>query len=277
MNTINVLASGHRWEILALPVAQIRLLSVSTNPEATLAAATRTYTHTVSPDIDPAEIAYWLKNIRKTKLATPIEMFHYTFFIDGVTRGFTHQIVRYRVGTSFVQESLRFAVREKLSVLATPFLAANKESKAFASYAAAIARCADAYYGGLGAGIPVEDMRGILPTNILTRMFFAVSLKTLANIYTQRMCCAAQPGEWRYVCTQFKRLIREAQPEMADFLTPPGMGGKCGFDADFDKPCRYVGKTVSDLAVMEKEEEERWGQVPWPRGDRDDAVLPQTR
>jgi hypothetical protein len=51
------------------------------------------------------------EELSKTRLNTPLEGVTVKFMLEAVTRSFTHQLVRQRVGAYYVQESLRFAVK----------------------------------------------------------------------------------------------------------------------------------------------------------------------
>lgn len=58
---------------------------------------------------------YYVKDVGKNMLGSPMETVQFTFQIKGVTRAFTHQLVRQRHGT-YQQESMRFAVKEDFPV-----------------------------------------------------------------------------------------------------------------------------------------------------------------
>ena len=57
----------------------------------------------------------YIKNIVKVAHGSVVEHAHVTFAFVGVSRVFTHELVRHRVGTAFSQESLRYVRLEELS------------------------------------------------------------------------------------------------------------------------------------------------------------------
>jgi hypothetical protein len=57
-------------------------------------------------------------------------------------------------------------------------------------------------------GMPAEDARGLLPTNMLTRVHMRVDMKTLLNLAGMRLCTQAQ-FEWRAVFAELAKAIRE--------------------------------------------------------------------
>jgi flavin-dependent thymidylate synthase len=93
------------------------LLGASPDPLGQIAAACKTYlgeyTHDLA-DITDAERRHYLEEIQKTVLTMPLETVSLHFFIEGVHRGITHQMVRQRTA-AFAQESTRFAVKEDLA------------------------------------------------------------------------------------------------------------------------------------------------------------------
>src|ERR1700750_2292995 len=62
-------------------------------------------------DIDQASALAFAADCLKSKIAAPLEWCRISLLISGVSRDFTHQMVRQRTAT-FTQESMRFAVKE---------------------------------------------------------------------------------------------------------------------------------------------------------------------
>ena len=218
------------------PAAQVELISWTGNAVSTIAKVTRTYEGVLSSDDSSFTYeASVLEQLQKTELQGPLEMIHFVWLIKDVTRAFTHQLVRYRVGTSFAQESLRFSNKSaEAKVLCT--LPAGY--RGWEIYRLSIVHALTAYSELISEGIPVEDARGLLPTNILTSIFFDCSLRTLIHIWAQRMCHQAQVGEWQTVLQQMKQLMPDSR--LAELLTMPCQRGlPCTFASMWDRPCLY--------------------------------------
>ncbi len=227
-------------QIVGLPVAKVELVSFTEAPAHTMAMVTDTYKGRL--DAAPRDIELvWqnLDDIAKTKLQTPMEFIHMTWLIKDVTRAFTHQLVRYRVGTSFCQESMRFYGKHRVyRVLATH--QATREG--IEEYSVAVTYAINNYVIMLDNGVPAEDARGVLPTNILTSIFFDCSLRTLQGIMPQRMCCQAQQGEWQPILLKMRRLIEQHMGGaiVANLLEAPYERGEpCGYRASFDRKCEW--------------------------------------
>jgi thymidylate synthase ThyX len=235
-------------QLLRTPASQVHLVSKTENPSQLVAKVTNTYKGILDPyDIeDPAVIRQAFEDMSRTKLQTPTEMLHFLFLIKGVTRAFTHQLVRYRIGTSFAQESMRFYGKHKIyKVLITGNCATGGNIE---TYGRGIAGAILAYETLVDKGVPSEDARGLLPTNILTDIYFDVSMRTLQNIYTQRMCCQAQPGEWQPIMKAIKTLITaECGEDVGNMLSAPyERGVPCGYRASFDRPCIWSNKNAQE-------------------------------
>lgn len=231
---------------------EVRLLSCNNDPLGTIVAAAKMYkgeyVESLS-EITDEERRFYLEDTRKNVLAAPLEFVNFHFIISGVTRGFTHQMVRQRTAT-YTQESTRFAVKEDVPVSlpqclknTVPWdqwwmacasslwpsftvedikLRANPLDRAVVDeYAEKQAtpeqlmrRIWDDEVDSIGAtykalinlGMPAEDARGLLPTNLLTRINYNTSLRGLLEHSGLRLCTQAQ-FEWRQVWTKIKEAI----------------------------------------------------------------------
>jgi len=229
--------------------ATVTLCSYTTTPASTMFLVTRAYKgiYDASPQIkDNYTAKNAFEDIQKTKLQTPLEMIHMLWLLQDVTRAFTHQLVRYRVGTSFVQESMRFLGMKKVfKVLVTHSAAEDSivyNDPAVSNldiYCLGASGAISDYVELLSRGVPSEDARGILPTNILTNIYFDCSLRTLQNIFPQRLCCQAQQGEWQPILLEMRKQIKQNMGTGIESLlqAPYERGEDCGYRASFDRPC----------------------------------------
>jgi flavin-dependent thymidylate synthase len=153
-----------------------------------------------------------LRKMRNT-VQSSWEFVDYVFAIEDVTRAFTHQLVRQRVGTSFAQQSMRAVDMAGFKYLATGAVANNGVSETrsvmtddmgdfrdaeAASYAEAMSDINNAYDALVDNGVHVQDARGLLPTNILTNIVFKANLRTLHEMALKRLCVRTQ-GEFQDV------------------------------------------------------------------------------
>lgn len=204
---------------------RVHLLWATPDPLGVVAAAATLYTGTVRRSLDDvthAERRRYLAELHQTKIKAPLEFVQFHFLLEGVTRGFTHQLVRQRTAT-FVQESTRFAVKEDMPVGRPPSIADMTEEKLGMTYHDtprgrwagawddAVQAVNEAYDYLIATGMPAEDARGLLPTNLLTRVHWSTDLRALLDHAGNRLCTQAQ-FEWRLVFAKVAQAIREYDP-----------------------------------------------------------------
>ena len=202
----------------------------------------------------------------------PLEWVQWSINFENVSRAFTHQLVRTRMAT-YAQESMRFGVKDNVgdevklppSLTGTlswhdfqaqcetegvdPEINASTEQKWRNRWDRALTHVADAYAVNVAEGMPAEDARGLLPTNILTRIHMRTDMKTLLGLAGLRLCTQAQ-HEWRAVFAELAKAIRTYgalydNPQhrwqyelIADSFRPVCYtAGKCTMKAKSDRYC----------------------------------------
>jgi thymidylate synthase ThyX len=293
---------------------KVYLLEATADPLGSIAAAAELYVGNVcrsKADVTHVQRETILDEMQRTKIKAPLEFVQFHFLFEGVTRGFTHQLVRQRTAT-YVQESTRFAVKQDVPVGVPPSLGGstgeymkirwdivNKygeltrygedrttfhpswieweqrtaglsdlEKRRY-RWDLAVERIADDYLRFIDAGMPAEDARGLLPTNLLTRVHYSTDLRALLDHAGNRLCTQAQ-FEWRLVFARMAEAIRNYNPHqnlinlaknkvsgestadmewlsggdywqweaIAGLLQPVCYQiGKCAFEASFDRKC----------------------------------------
>lgn len=224
------------------------LLGAPVDPLGQIAAAAKMYKGEVVrdlADVTDAERQDYLEQISKTVLAMPLETVHLHFMIDNVHRGITHQLVRQRTA-AYAQESMRFAVKEDLTsaiayppsladtvpgeVLADRLMLEHKRlglptdqtdfkvlawdkargaQKARLRWDKAVAEVASAYKGMIeDDGIAAEDARGLVPTNVLTRLNYITNLRSFYDTLSVRVSDQAQ-FEWRQLAMAYVVAMRQ--------------------------------------------------------------------
>jgi flavin-dependent thymidylate synthase len=257
-------------EIDASAGPKVYLLWMTPDPLGAIAAACKMYKGEVVRDlstITDGERLEYFEQVQRTKLKAPFEFVKFHFLIEGVTRAFTHQMVRQRTA-AYAQESLRFAVKEDMPVGLPPSLAGTEDYWAAGDmpsvpetneeHMRAIWENAKEYnqnvYNELvNMGMPAEDARGMLPHNVLTRLHYTTDLRALLDHAGNRLCTQAQ-FEWRLVFAKIIEAIRETDVQNhfrvgpGEFLRAEMANGKdCVYMADkllsaFKPVCFQTGK-----------------------------------
>lgn len=153
------------------------------------------------------EIEKELKYMANT-IPSSWEFVHYSFLIQDVTRGFTHQFVRTRTG-SYAQQTMRILNVEGWGYGTGPTI--KKDEAAEDLYDETMIKIASAYEELIEMGAAIEDARGVLPTNIHTNIVANFSLRTIADIVRKRSSSRTQ-GEYRLVLDAMKQEVLRVHP-----------------------------------------------------------------
>jgi flavin-dependent thymidylate synthase len=139
------------------------------------------------------------------------EFVNYTFLIEGVTRAFTHQLVRTRTA-SFAQQTMRVldvSSGPGWDYLVGPTIAGDEQRASL--YQNEMDMIASCYSLLVKNGAAIEDARGILPTNILTNIVMGCNMRTFVELVRKRSSPRTQ-GEYRNVLEAMKTAVREVHP-----------------------------------------------------------------
>jgi len=245
----------------------VKLLSATPDPLGSIAAASNIYKGKVirdKRDLTDIERVDFFEDIQKTHLQAPLEYMDLHFLLEGVTRSFTHQLVRQRTAV-YAQESMRFAVKEDLvsEAVKPPSLIDEGQSSVFKTkkdqelacsvWDGAIEAIDEAYKVLVNMGVPAEDARGLMPHATPTRVHYKTNLRGLADHAGNRLCTQAQ-FEWREVFTLMIKAIYNYSSDGPDWQKDDGWQfmriaesnlfrpvcftqGKCPFNASFDRGC----------------------------------------
>lgn len=175
----------------------------------------------------------------KTRLTGVLEFAWFTFQVEGVPRAFTHQLVRHRE-SAFSQESLRFTEKEgeDFQFDIGPTIAGDDYLKIL--YVEKMKDTAETCRMLSKMGAAQEDIRGLYPINILTKIGFQVNFRRLITIAEVRMCHQSQK-HWRNIMWQIREQIAtkvNAGEFLAKWLMPAcDRSGRCEFKSLWDREC----------------------------------------
>jgi len=243
------------------------LYDQTANPLRVLATPAELYRGVVVDD--PRKISKntalgWVESFKASKISAPLEWVHFSFLIQGVTRAFTHQMVRQRTAV-FVQESMRFAVKENAAFetgLPPSIEVLSEDAPARKVWEDTVNRIGWAYNALVEAGTPAEDARGLLPTNIGTRIHYHTNLRNLIDHAGMRLCSQAQ-FEWKAVWLEMIKAVLAYGPEeerwqqiaIASLFRPVCYAtGKCEFMGPADRYCVIRERVEAHHAKGERPE-----------------------
>lgn len=142
------------------------------------------------------------------------EFVDYTFSIRDVTRAFTHQLVRTRTG-HYAQEAMRVIDASGFGTLIPATVASDDD--ALREWEGTMNDIDEAYRALVQHGVPLQDARGVLPTNVLTNIVAKFDLRSLHNMGELRLCTRTQ-GEYQDVFREMKRVVVEVHPWADEFI-----------------------------------------------------------
>lgn len=182
------------------------------------------------------------------------EFVDYVFLVTGVSRAFTHQMVRTRTG-SYAQQSLRVVNKEGFGYI---FTERNQQSpKAKEILKRACLYIQDAYDKLIEFGQPIEDARGILPTNISTNIICKFNMRTFVDLAKSRSGGRTQ-DEYQRVVSKMIDAVLAVHPWMDLFLF--GNQGRDYFNEievfakeEFSNDLAKKGKLLKIVDRMRKE------------------------
>jgi len=222
---------------------------LSNTPDA-LNLLLRTKDTRLKADDDPAT---WPEEKKQEHLAymrdtikSSWEFVDYTFRINGVTRAFTHQLVRTRTG-SYAQEAQRVIDAREHKVVMPMSLTQREQNaeltKLLAPLSAqgiwdhAVGEMMDGYAQLMDMGVAAQDARGLLPTNITTSIIAKFNLRTLHEMAKLRLCTRTQ-GEYQNVFRAMRGLVIGVHPWAAEFIEVYcAAHGSCAFPRYGEKEC----------------------------------------
>ncbi|MGE5597416.1 MAG: FAD-dependent thymidylate synthase [Hyphomicrobiales bacterium] len=210
---------------------KVTLISYTDDPIRSLYMAYRTCYSQFTPQqvlariederITRAQMVQFIEERLKTGHASPLEQVSFEFAISGVSRAFSHQFVRHRVGISFEQQSQRYVTYKEGEF---PYTIPETVRKAGmeGKMAELFDRVGELYEEMVAAGVPAEDARFLLPNATNTNFKITVNFASLLHICDLRLCTRAQ-WEFRKVAALMRAEVMKAVPELGRYLQP-----KCG-------------------------------------------------
>jgi len=211
--------------------SKVTLVAFTPDPEQVIAAAGKLCYSADTEGIfqqGAEEARRFVRQLRSWGHLSPLEHASFTFYLEGVSRAMTHQLVRHRIA-SYSQRSQRYVEEGNFDYILPPRVKGKRVSfegkegeagKFFQQTMEMIARryrALDQALGGAGESSH-EDARYLLPNACESKIFVTMNARQLLHFFGERLCNRAQ---WE---------IREVAQKMLDLLRPtyPGIFGGAG-------------------------------------------------
>jgi thymidylate synthase (FAD) len=184
----------------------------------------------------PAE---YLSKIVKNGHLSILEHNVYVFYVSGLSRVASHQLVRKRIA-SYSQQSQRYVDAKNFKAVIPKTI---ESSQFIEKYNMKLEECSNLYQEMVDGGIPKEDARFILPGATTTQLMVSMNAHSLVDFFVQRLCLRSQ---WEI------RRLAEIMLEEAQKVSPlifKDLGAYCdfyGYCPENDKSCGRI-KTLKEI------------------------------
>ena len=163
--------------------------------------------------------AEYLRNIIDVGHGSVLEHAQFTFIFKDVSRVFTHELVRHRVGTAISQESLRYVRLSDIDVRIPDILAPHTDRVvSLVETLEEFQRDMSKEFGLDDEGVPFHHkkevtsaLRRLAPIGLATDMVWSANVRTLRHVIEQRTALGAEE-EIRSVFSTVADLMIEHSP-----------------------------------------------------------------
>lgn len=206
---------------------KVKLISYTPEPEKVCALAMRLCHYQGSIEeleekLTPEEISRLLNKAKKLQHMSIFEHASFTFYIEGVSRVTTHQLVRHRIA-SYSQQSQRYVkIKDEYVIPET----VKKEEQRLNIYRDLINKAFEAYEELVKLGVPKEDARYLLPQAVESKIIVTMNARELMHFFTLRTCNSAQ-WEIRELAWKMLDLVKNVAPVIFSDAGPPCFRGQC--------------------------------------------------
>ncbi len=168
-----------------------------------------------------AEQEQLIKKILMARHFSILEHAVLSFYITGISRNCTHQLVRHR-HMSFAQQSLHYTIANDESI------AIGEVVKADCAEVMQIhaKRSMEVYKCLIEKGVPREEARHILPSGIATKIVCTANLREWVHFVGIRSC-EVNCEEIRNIALRVQALLTNAFPWLLEYLGPACFTDKC--------------------------------------------------
>jgi len=206
---------------------RVKLISYTPEPEKVCALAMRLCHYQgnieeLEEKLTPEEISRLLNKAKKLQHMSIFEHASFTFYIEGVSRVTTHQLVRHRIA-SYSQQSQRYVkIKDEYVIPET----IEKEEQRLNIYRDLINKAFEAYEELVKLGVPKEDARYLLPQAVESKIIVTMNARELMHFFTLRTCNSAQ-WEIRELAWKMLDLVKNVAPVIFSDAGPPCFRGPC--------------------------------------------------
>jgi len=217
---------------MARVTAAVKLVRVTESPEEMISSAAKIcYAGDAAKafETDREKSSDFVRMLRKLGHTSPYEHAVFTFYIEGVSRAMTHQMVRHRLA-SYSQRSQRYVAHDQFDYVVPPQLegktvdVAGRPLDAIDFFEETMDWIAERYRMlndalGRSGESSNEDARYLLPNACETKIVVTMNARELLHFFEERLCQRAQ-WEIREVAERMLGLVKNAAPAVFEQAGP---------------------------------------------------------
>ncbi|MEW6376140.1 MAG: FAD-dependent thymidylate synthase [Thermodesulfobacteriota bacterium] len=192
---------------------KVELLFITSNAEKLIETAGRTSYLSFPKQRENTEKAF-IRMLIKNQHLSVLEHAYATFRISGVSRAFTHQLVRHRL-CSFIQQSQRYVDESNFNYIEPDSVKENLEAHSI--FIDFMGRAKEAYAKLHKLGVRKEDARYVLPNAVESQIVMTANFREWRHIIGLRGKPQSQ-WEIRRVAIEILKILKDHVPTVfADF------------------------------------------------------------
>jgi thymidylate synthase (FAD) len=206
---------------------RVKLIAYTPEPEKVCALAMRLCHYQgnieeLEEKLTLEEISRLLKKAKTLQHFSIFEHANFTFYIEGISRVTTHQLVRHRIA-SYSQQSQRYVKIRQEYVIPKSVLVDKEREKV---YKETLDKAFNAYEELVKMGVPKEDARYLLPQAVESKIIVTMNARELLHFFTLRTCNSAQ-WEIREMAWEMLNLVKKVAPNIFEDAGPSCFRGPC--------------------------------------------------
>jgi thymidylate synthase (FAD) len=147
-----------------------------------------------------------------------IEHACFTFFVEGISRSLTHQLVRHRIA-SYTQQSMRYVDLAKSNRYFIRPKSISENEELARLFDDVMAKSKNIYDTLREKGIPPEDSRFVLPIATQTKIAITMNARELRHFFAMRCCLRAQ-WEIRQLANRMLKICKTTAPSLFENAGP---------------------------------------------------------
>jgi thymidylate synthase (FAD) len=231
----------------------VKLVDYTHNPEMIIASAARTCIRnksfeSICEEFSKSDIERILDTVISKNQLSVLEHVTFIFSISGVSRVFTHQLIRHRIA-SYSQLSQQRTDSSELDFITPPEI--RKYRSIAEEYEEKVKSCRDLYKKLIKQGISKGSARYILPSSFCTNILATFNARSLFNLFAQREC-QSEEWEFREVARIMHNTLMEVAPLIFKYAGPPCQTqGLCPEGRTVSECGGYLGLNYHDRQKVE--------------------------